>query len=267
MRIKGSVVVVTGGGTGIGRATAQLFAKKKARVVVCGRRPEPLEKTVQLIKQSGGAALAIPTDVRSWEQVVRMVDVTAQQYGKIDVLVNNAGIAIAKSLVDTTEREWDAIINTNLKGIFFCCKAVLPKMLEAKSGYIINISSIYGQNGVANFTAYCASKFGVIGLTQAMAKEISIEAIKAFAVCPGACCTDLNKEMASEEIVKQFMPPEKVAVKIIELVTGEIPLSSGENIVVNEQPLPFTARKRPDGWKRLARLWLRPILLRIKKHK
>lgn len=267
MELKGAVVVVTGGGTGMGRAASLLFAQRGAKVIVCGRRPQPLAKTVQLIEQNKTTALAIPTDVKDWVQITKMVDTVLQRYGKVDVLVNNAGIVFTKSVVDTTEKEWDEVLGTNLKGVFLCCKAVLPKMLETNSGVIVNISSTFGQTGSANFGAYCASKFGVIGLTQALAKEVEHKAIKVFAVCPAATHTDLHIKIVGERMAKQSMPPEKVAAKILGLVTGEIPLPTGESLVVDEQPTEFSSYEVEGKWRRVAKWWLRPALPMLRRLK
>lgn len=267
MELQDIVVMITGGGTGIGRATALLFAERGARVIVCGRRLEPLTETVRLIEQRGGNALAVPTDVRDEEQVRAMVDMVLKRFGRVDVLVNNAGVAIARPIVETTEEEWDEMLDTNLKGIFLCCKAVLPKMVEACNRIIVNVSSILGKTGMANFGAYSASKFGVIGLTQALADELKPRGIRIYAVCPGSTYTDLHRNIVGEEMAKVAMPPEKIAAKVIGLVTGEILLPSGGAIVVDEQPIRLTPHETRGKWQQVARHWLKsasPMLRKIK---
>ena len=258
MDLYGSVAIVTGGGSGIGRATALLLAERKARVAVCGRRPEALGETVAMIERSGSLAVAVVTDVREVAQVNAMVRAVLDQFGRIDVLVNNAGIAIAKPVVETTEEDWDEILNTNLKGPFLCYMAVLPIMMEACRGTIVNVSSVLGKSGIANMGAYCASKFGVVGLTQALAEEVKLKGIQIFAVCPGPTYTELHRRVVGDRLAELSMPPEKVAQKIVGLVRGEIQVSSGGAIVVDEH----TPRLPPHGWKgkwrEVARQWLGP---------
>ncbi len=260
MELKGAVVIITGGGTGIGRATALLLAERGARVIVCGRRPGPLAETVRLIEQRAGDALAVPTDVREWAQLREMVNAVLERFGKVDVLVNNAAISIAKPIMDTTMEEWDEMLDTNLKGVFLCCKAVLSSMMEAGNGVIVNISSILGKTGIANMGAYCASKFGVIGLTQALAEELKPRGIRVYAVCPGSTYTDLHRGIVGEEIAKVAMPPEKVAAKIIGLVTGDIRLASGGALVVDEQSVRLAFHEAKGKWRQVARVCLKPAL-------
>lgn len=260
MELQNAVVIITGGSTGIGRATALLFAGRGARAVVCGRRPAPLTETVRLIKQKGGDALALPTDVRDWAQVREMVRVVLERFGKVDILVNNAGVAIAKPVVETTEEEWDEMLDTNLKGVFLCCKAVLPSMVEACNGVIVNVSSTLGKTGIANFGAYCASKFGVIGFTQALADELKPRGIRVYAVCPGRTSTDMQRQLGGENIAKLSMPPEKAAEKVMGLVTGEISLPSGSAIVVDEQSVRLALYEAKVKWRQAAKQWLKPIL-------
>lgn len=260
MQLKDAVVIVTGGGSGIGKVTALLFAEGGARVIVCGRRPEPLTETVRLIEQRRGNAVAVPIDVTDCTKVASMVHKVLHRFGKVDILINNAGIAIAKPFMETTEREWDEMLDTNLKSIYLCCKAVLPYMVEACSGVIVNVSSVLGKTGIANFGAYCASKFGVIGLTQALADELKPRGIRIYAVCPGSTYTDLHRKIIGEEMAKRGMPPEQVARNIIGLVSGEIQSQSGGSIVVDEQPAypaPYDTERK---WRQVARQRLKPLL-------
>jgi len=262
MELKNAVVIITGGGTGIGRATALRFAAKGASVIVCGRRYEPLAETVKLIKQGGGEALAISTDVRIWTEITAMVDSVLERFGKIDCLVNNAGVVMIKPVAETTEKEWGTIMDINLKGVFLCSKAVLPKMLKKGSGLIINVSSTFGRKGVSNLSAYCASKFGVMGFTQALAEEVKTKEIQAFAVCPGATDTEMNRVLLGQAVSRQYMPPEKVANKIVDLAAGKIHIESGGFLVVDEQfPCPALPEAQ-DKWRQVAKRWLRGILKR-----
>ena len=243
MKLKGAVIVITGGGSGIGRATALAFAEKGAQVIVCGRRKKPLIETAGLIKEKGGNALAISADVRIWSEIIGMIDTALGRFGKIDVLVNNAGVIVKKPVMETTEEEWDQTLDTDLKGVFLCCKAVLPSMIKAHNGAIVNVSSTLGKAGTADLGAYCASKFGVIGLTQSLAKELEPQSIRTYAVCPGATYTALHGKVVGDKNAKSAMPPEKIAEKIIGVVTREISLPSGGSITVDDKSPCLTPRQ------------------------
>ena len=156
--LTGKVAVVTGGGTGLGEAAARALAEAGASVVLSGRRLENLEKVAADIQSNGGQALPVAADVSRREDVESMAAEALRAYGKIDILVNNAGINIVKPFLDLTEEEWDAVINTNLKGCFHCCQAIGKGMVEQGSGSIINMVSVFGLRGFMNLAPYVASK-------------------------------------------------------------------------------------------------------------
>ena len=217
------VAVVTGASRGIGKAIAYLFAQEGMNVVICSRNENQIRKTAtEIQRDTGSLVVPVKTDVRNHVDVDKLVQSAINEFGRIDILVNNAGVAIIKSLVETTDHEYDTIIDTNLSGVFFCCKSVLPHMIKQKSGYIINISSGAGKTGFANLSVYCASKFGVIGITESLAEEVSDYGIKVFSVCPGAVATQMQKEFMSNEEFKrrknQMIQPEEVAQKVLQLV-------------------------------------------------
>ena len=220
------VAVVTGASRGIGKAIAYLFAQEGMNVVICSRNENQIRKTAtEIQRDTGSLVVPVKTDVRNHVDVDKLVQSAINEFGRIDILVNNAGVAIIKSLVETTDHEYDTIMDTNLSGVFFCCKSVLPHMIKQKSGYIINISSGAGKTGFANLSVYCASKFGVIGMTESLAEEVSDYGIKVFSVCPGAVATQMQKEfMSNEEFEKrknQMIQPEEVAQKVLQLIKGK----------------------------------------------
>lgn len=234
MELTGKVVVITGGGSGIGKATAKIFAEHGAKTILCGRHLSILNDTVREIEQKKGDAVAISVDITDQTQVIAMTDTILQRFRKIDILINNAGIIEVKPIVQMTEQEWDNIIDVNLKGVFLCCKALIPTMITANQGTIINVSSVLGKTGIANHSAYCASKFGVIGLTQALADELKENNIRVFAICPTSTNTALHRKAVGEEKAKLAMPPQTVAEVIFDLSLENSAASSGSAVVIDE---------------------------------
>jgi NAD(P)-dependent dehydrogenase (short-subunit alcohol dehydrogenase family) len=256
VELEDAVAIVTGGGSGIGRATALLLAGRKAHVVVASRSSGALEETVALIKSRGGHGIAVPTDVRNAVSVQRLVEAVLAGFGRIDVLVNGAGIALAKPVKDLTEEEWDEVVETNLKGVFLCSRAVLPSMITAGQGVIINVSSVLGRVGIGNYGAYCASKFGVIGLTEAMAAECQATGIRNYAVCPGPTFTALHRRLVGEINAQRSMPPERVAERIVGLVTHHAPEGSSVTVVVDEQAPATSSDATSRSWQQRVKRWI-----------
>lgn len=197
MLLSGKVAIITGAGRGMGRAIALAFAKEGAHVVV-NSQTETCEKVANEINASGGEAIAVRADVSKLNEVRRVVNSTLEKFGKIDVLVNNAGIFVGLApLIDLEEEDWDRVFNVNLKGMFYFCKTVIPYMIKRNGGRIINISSIDPMRG-AGFpmggTHYAASKAGVIAMTKCLARELGQYGICVNSVAPGEIETDLSRD-------------------------------------------------------------------------
>jgi len=196
MRLENKVALITGGTSGIGAATAILFAKEGASVAVTGRNEKRGHAVTAKILEGGGKAIFIRTDVRKANDCQRAVDATLDSFGRLDILFNNAGIFYPHTVVDCTEEEWDEQLDINLKGTFLMSKFALPHMIRQGGGVIINNSSGWGIVGGDNAVAYCASKGGVVLLTKAMAIDHGPQGIRVNCVCPGDVDTPMLPEDA-----------------------------------------------------------------------
>lgn len=195
MRLRNKVALVTGGGQGIGRAIALEFGKEGAKVVVTGRTMDKLQEVADAIKKKGGKALAIAGDVSNIIDVDRMVTGTVKKFGRLDILVNCAGVLFSADLAHHTEKLWDDTIDINLKGSFLTTQRAVPEMLKQGKGKVIHIASIAGQIGFPNSVAYCASKGGIMGMTKAMAMELAPKKINVNCIAPGDVATPLNEHL------------------------------------------------------------------------
>jgi NAD(P)-dependent dehydrogenase (short-subunit alcohol dehydrogenase family) len=192
VRLRDRVALVTGGGRGIGRAVALALAREGAHVGVTARTAGQIEAVAAEVRHLGGRAIAWPGDVTDRAQVDAAVRAIAEALGPIQVLVNNAGMAVSAKLVDTDDALWERHLRVNLTGAFYMSRAVLPGMLAARSGRIINIASIAARQGFPYVAAYAASKHGLLGLTRALAMEVVASGITVNAICPGYVATDLT---------------------------------------------------------------------------
>ncbi|HLV95548.1 MAG TPA: SDR family oxidoreductase [Candidatus Acidoferrales bacterium] len=193
-RLSGKVAFITGGGTGIGRACAVFFAKEGAQVVVSSRRSEPLRSVVTEIESSGGQAAAVASDVTKRESVESALSGAVEYFGRLDVVVNNAGAVVVADADHTSDEEWQRVIDVNLTGAFRVSRAALPLLRRAGGGSIINIGSALGLVARKQRAAYCASKFGLTGLTKAMAIDHAHEKIRVNCICPTIVETELGMQ-------------------------------------------------------------------------
>jgi 3-oxoacyl-[acyl-carrier protein] reductase len=216
--LAGQVAVVTGAGRGIGAAIAGKLAALGAAVVVAGRTRPPLDQTVQTILRAGSQAEAIPCDVTSPQSVTGLAETVRNKFRRLDILVNNAGVGdFATPLHQLPVEDWDRILNTNLRGVFYTIRAFAPLMIAGRSGHIINISSLAGKNALPNGAAYAASKWGLNGLTYSVAEELRAHNIRVSVICPGSTNTDLSPHEGKDP--RRMLQPEDVAHVVAMLVT------------------------------------------------
>ncbi|SHH80420.1 3-oxoacyl-ACP reductase FabG [Sporanaerobacter acetigenes] len=201
MRLEGKVAIITGAGSGIGRATSIKFAQEGAKVVVVDVNVDGINETVKEIEQIGGVARGYKMDVTNRSEIEEVVEKTVKEFGKLDVLVNNAGITKDSTLKKMTEEQWDAVININLKGVFNCGQVAALQMIEQKSGVILNAASVVALYGNFGQTNYAAAKFGVVGMTKTWAKELGRKGIRVNAVAPGFIRTPMTAGMP-ENVLK-----------------------------------------------------------------
>lgn len=242
MKLEGKSVLVTGASRGIGREIALEFAREGANIAVNFSGSEAkANETVDEIKAMGREAFAVQCDVSNAESVASMVKETIDRFGKLDVLVNNAGITKDNLIMRMKEEEWDDVININLKGVFLCTKAVTRQMMKQRSGRIVNIASIVGVSGNPGQANYVAAKAGVIGLTKTTAKELSSRNITVNAVAPGFITTDMTEKLTEEvksEMLKQiplarFGEPKDIAKVAVFLASDDSSYMTGQTLHVD----------------------------------
>ena len=244
----GKVALVTGGRSGIGRATAIKFGERGAKVVVAARREKEGNETVDMIKRAGGEGTFVQTDVRVTSQVENMVNQTVKKYGRLDIAFNNAGVGgIMARLIRTTEEVFDEVVDTNFKGVWLSMKYEIPVMLKQGGGIIINNSSIAGVSTAERLSVYSGSKHAVVGLSNAAAHEYGGDNIRIVAICPGWIKTRMTEELRASKYadafrdsipLKRWGEPEEVADMVIWLASdaasfvtgGAFTISGGMNV-------------------------------------
>jgi NAD(P)-dependent dehydrogenase (short-subunit alcohol dehydrogenase family) len=245
MKLKDKVALITGAGSGIGRATALLFAKEGAKVVVVDANKDTARGTVDLIKKNGGEAIFIKADVSKSGEVQNMIKETVKKYGRLDVLYNNAGIEGEQApTAECSENNFDRVIAVNLKGEFLGMKYGIQQMLKQGGGVMINTSSVAGLVGFSGIPAYCASKGGIIQLTRTAALEYATRNIRVNAICPGLIWTPMIERFSgkNEETIKQFSEmepvkrmgkPEEVAALALFLASDDSSFITGAAVTVD----------------------------------
>ena len=217
------VVVITGASRGLGKSMAVHFAQKGHKVVVAARTLSELEQTAEQVRLLGGEALAVATDISCEVQVQRMVEIALNSFGRIDVLVNNAGISWWSSVEELAVDKWDEIMAVNLRGAFLCSKAVIPAMRDQGGGHIVFVSSAAGRRGLANRAAYSASKSGLIAFAETLATEVLPHRIKVTLVSPGDLDTTFTRHYptgAHDQGQRALLSPDDVATTVVNVITG-----------------------------------------------
>jgi 3-oxoacyl-[acyl-carrier protein] reductase len=230
------VALVTGAGRGIGAAIAQKLAELGATSLLCGRTREHLENTAKAISNAGGRAEIAACDVTNLASVEALAAQVQRKFDRLDMLVNNAGVAaFSAPLHELPPDSWEEVLNTNLRGVYYCIRSFAPMMIRARRGHIVNISSLAGKNALPNGAAYAASKWGLNGLTYSVAEELRSHNIRVSVVCPGSVDTDLSPHTGRDK--KKMLRPEDIAHVIAMLVT-QAPQSFASEILLRPTQKP-----------------------------
>jgi len=228
--LAGQVAVITGAGSGIGAAIARKMGRMGAVAVVCGRTRDTLQSTATAISQAGAQAEVIECDVTNLASVESLAKRVDSRFGRIDILVNNAGIGGSGGpLHQLSPETWDRVLNTNLRGVYYCIRSFAPLMIRANRGHIVNISSLAGKNPLPNGAAYSASKWGLNGLSYSVAEELRVHSIRVSVVCPGSVQTEFSPHSAKNSA--KMLQPDDVAHVVAMLVT-QAPQSFASEILL-----------------------------------
>jgi meso-butanediol dehydrogenase/(S,S)-butanediol dehydrogenase/diacetyl reductase len=247
MRLKDRVCIITGGGSGIGRASALLFAREGARLAVADKRLQAAEAVASECTGEGAQALPVEADVARAIDVQRMVAATVAAFGRLDVLVNNAGYGIAGSVVETDEQAWDDLMAVNVRGVYLCCKYAIPAMKANGGGTIVNTASVVAAVGIRDRAAYCASKGAVAALTRAVAIDHVGDGIRCNAVAPGTVDTPyfdrilktsadpaaVRRKLEERQLLGRLGKPEEIAAAILFLAGDESRFATGTILTID----------------------------------
>ncbi len=247
MRLKDKVCIVTGGGSGIGRATCVMFAKEGAKVVVADKNKAAAEAVAAACTAAGAQALGLGVDVAKAGDIKRMIDETVTTFGRLDVLVNNAGYGIPASVLETDEKAWDDLMAVNVRGVFLCTKMAIPEMAKNGGGTIVNTASIVATVGIRNRAAYVASKGAVAALTRAVAVDHVAQGIRCNAIAPGTIETpyfkdimdkspnpaDARKALEERQLMNRMGTPEEIAAGILFLASDESSFATGTVLTID----------------------------------
>ena len=242
MRLQGKVAVITGGAQGIGRAITLGMAREGAKVVVADLQADKAESVAKEARALGAEALALEVNVASEPSVMRLAEETFKRFGRVDILVNDAGVYLRSPVVSKTEEDWERTFNINLGGNFLCARAFVPAMRKQKSGRIISIASSIAHTGAKEFADYAASKAAIIGFVKALARELGPDGITVNAICPGSANTDMPRRHRSEEEVMarlratplgHVLEPEDIAGSVLFLASDAASYITGQAYNVN----------------------------------
>lgn len=220
--MKGKVALITGASRGIGFAVAEKLGLMGARLSLCARDAAALGEAAKKIQRLGASAIAYPADVTRANDIASLVKKTEQTLGPIEILINNAGIGYFAPIQQAEEDRWDAVLDTNLKAVFLLTKAIAPGMIERRGGHVINIASLAGKNAFAGGSIYCASKWGLLGLTQCMAEDLRPFGIRVCAICPGTVATEFSPHAGKDP--RKMLQPQDVA-HAVEMILTQAPQS------------------------------------------
>ncbi len=233
--LAGKVAIVTGASRGIGLAIARRLANMGAKLSICARDPQRLEAAANDLRQSAPALFAAPVNVTCTDEIASYVAATVKNLGSVDILVNNAGIGYFGPTHEATEHNWDSVLDTNLKSVFLMSKAVAPGMIERRSGHIINIASLAGKNAFRGGGIYCASKWGLLGLTECMAEDLRQYGIRVSAICPGSVATDFSPHAGKD--VSKLLQADDIA-HAVEMIVTQAPQSFISEILMRPTQKP-----------------------------